>query len=410
MTDSSAATLAPPPHTTAPAAVRIETDAQALHAAQAFADSIAQGAADRDRAHVRPRAEIERFSLTGLWAITVPRAYGGIDVSATTLAQVIRTVSEADPSIGQVPQNHFYVLEVLRATGSEAQKRFFFDRVLHGERLGNALSETGTRSVAEFKTRLHPAPDGALLEGKKFYSSGALYADWIPVGANLGDDDQVFVFVPRDAEGVTVIDDWSSFGQRGTGSGTTVLDNVRVEPSQIIPYKAAFTTPSATGPVGQLIHAAVDAGIAHAALRDAIAFTRRQTRPWIDSTAERAVDDPLSLIQFGDLQIRVDAADALLERAGRQIDAARRSLDADSVGRASVAVAEARALTTEAAILATNKLFELAGTQSTLAEFNLDRHWRNARTHTLHDPVRWKYFAVGNFHLNGTLPPRHGAI
>lgn len=410
MTDSSAATLAPPPHTTAPAAARIESDAQALHAAQAFADSVAQGAAERDRAHVRPRAEIERFSLTGLWAITVPRAYGGIDVSATTLAQVIRTVSEADPSIGQVPQNHFYVLEVLRATGSEAQKRFFFDRVLHGERLGNALSETGTRSVAEFKTRLHPTPDGGVLEGKKFYSSGALYADWIPVGANLGDDDQVFVFVPRDAEGVTVIDDWSSFGQRGTGSGTTVLDNVRVEPSQIIPYKAAFTAPSATGPVGQLIHAAVDAGIARAALRDAIAFTRRQTRPWIDSTAERAVDDPLSLIQFGDLQIRVDAADALLERAGRQIDAARRSLDADSVGRASVAVAEARALTTEAAILATNKLFELAGTQSTLAEFNLDRHWRNARTHTLHDPVRWKYFAVGNFHLNGTLPPRHGAL
>jgi alkylation response protein AidB-like acyl-CoA dehydrogenase len=116
------------------------------------------------------------------------------------------------------------------------------------------------------------------------------------------------------------------------------------------------------------------------------------------------------LIQVGEIQIRISAADALLERAARTIDQARPAPDAQSVARASVAVAEARALTTEAAILATNKLFELAGTQSTLDRYNLDRHWRNARTHTLHDPVRWKYFAVGNYFLNDTAPPRHGAI
>ncbi|HCP30000.1 MAG TPA: SfnB family sulfur acquisition oxidoreductase, partial [Pseudomonas sp.] len=39
-----------------------------------------------------------------------------------------------------------------------------------------------------------------------------------------------------------------------------------------------------------------------------------------------------------------------------------------------------------------------------------DRHWRNARVHTLHDPVRWKYHAVGAYHLNGTLPARHSWI
>lgn len=391
-------------------APRIASASDARRIAHEFANSIRAGAATRDRAHARPRTEVERFSQTGLWAITVPHEYGGIDISAIALADVIRTVSEADPSIGQIPQNHFYVIEVLRATGTDAQKRFFFDRVLRGERFGNALSEVGTRSVAEFNTRLHSTADGLILEGRKFYSSGALFADWIPVGANWGDDDQVFVFVPRHAPGLEVIDDWSSFGQRGTGSGTTLLARVEIEPAHVIPYKAAFSTPSATGPVGQLIHAAVDAGIARAALRDTLEFARRQTRPWIDSTAERAVDDPLSLIQFGDLQIRIDAADALLERAGERIDAARQSLDASSVALASIAVAEARALTTEAAILATNKLFELAGTQSTLAEFNLDRHWRNARTHTLHDPVRWKYHAVGNFYLNDVPPPRHGAL
>ena len=101
------------------------------------------------------------------------------------------------------------------------------------------------------------------------------------------------------------------------------------------------------------------------------------------------------------------AAEALLAKAGRAIDGIVSEPTEASVAATAVAVAEAKVLTTEIAILATNKLHELAGTRSTLAEFNLDRHWRNARTHTLHDPVRWKYFHVGNFALNGVPPPRH---
>jgi alkylation response protein AidB-like acyl-CoA dehydrogenase len=100
----------------------------------------------------------------------------------------------------------------------------------------------------------------------------------------------------------------------------------------------------------------------------------------------------------------------LLERAARVIDtvAAQSSAPSeDDIARASVAVGEAKVLTTEIALLAGEKLFELAGTQSTLAVHNLDRHWRNARTHTLHDPVRWKYHLVGNYYLNGVKPVRH---
>ncbi len=81
-----------------------------------------------------------------------------------------------------------------------------------------------------------------------------------------------------------------------------------------------------------------------------------------------------------------------------------------TVAEVSIAAAEAKALTAEAALLTTNTFFELAGTKSTLQEFNYDRHWRNARTHTLHNPVRWKYYAVGNYYLNKILPPRHPYI
>ena len=159
--------------------------------------------------------------------------------------------------------------------------------------------------------------------------------------------------------------------------------------------------------MAQIIQAAVDAGIAGGAIDDTIAIVRTHTRPWIDSGQDHGYEDNFTIAQIGDLKIRLHAAEALLNRAGRAVDLAVAEPNEESVAKASVAVAEAKVLTTEIAILATNKLHELGGTRSTLAQYNLDRHWRNARTHTLHDPVRWKYFHIGNYVLNGVAPPRH---
>ena len=241
------------------------------------------------------------------------------------------------------------------------------------------------------------------------HSTGAVYAHWVPVVAKDENETIIIVFVKRDAPGATVIDDWSSFGQRTTASGTAIFENVEVSAFEVIMHQASFDRPTPMGSVAQIIHAGVDTGIARAALADTIRFVRQYTRPWIDSGQEHGYEDPYTIAQVGDVQVRVHAADALLERAGRFVDVAVASPNEQSVAEASVAVAEAKAMATEVSILATNKLFELAGTRSTLEEYNLDRHWRNARTHTLHDPVRWKYHAIGNYWLNGILPPRHGA-
>ncbi len=391
------------------AAPRITHASQALDVAQALAEQFAPGAAQRDRERLLPWDEVERYSASGLWAITVPRAHGGADVDAWTLAQVIATLSEADGSLGHIPQNHFYALEVLRTTGTPAQQRVFFERALRGERMGNALAEIGHRDYQR-RTRLTREPTGWTLNGSKFYCTGALFAHWIPTLATQADGESHLVFVPRDAPGVSILDDWDGIGQRVTGSGSVHFSQVAVEPGWVIPFKAGFDKPSAIGPVAQIMHAAIDLGIGRAALAATLAFVREHARPWPDAGVERASQDPLLLHQIGDVHVRLRAAAALLRRAGPLVDAARDTPSEESVAAASVAVAEARALTTTASLLAANKLFELGGTSATLARHGLDRHWRNARTHTLHDPVRWKYHAVGDYHLNGRKPPRHGAI
>lgn len=377
-----------------------------------LAEEIAPGAAARDLERRLPWAELDALARAGFNSITVPKAYGGPGVSPATLARAIADLSAADGSIGQIPQNHFYALEVLRIGGTEDQKRFFYGRALAGERFGNALAEIGRR---DFKRTTRLSREGARwhVDGRKFYCTGAIYAHWIPTLAVAEDDGRevsYLVFVPRTSPGVTIVDDWDGFGQRVTGSGTVTFEGVPVEPAWVVPFSASFERPTTIGPFAQLMHAAIDLGIGEGAYRETLHFLRDRAPPWIDAKVERASDDPLTLAYLGEVHVALRAADALLGRAGRSVAAAQEAPDEDSVAAASIAVAEARIHTTKAGLLASNRLHELSGTSSTMEADDLDRYWRNVRTHTLHDPVRWKYQAVGQYHLNGRRPPRHGAL
>jgi SfnB family sulfur acquisition oxidoreductase len=388
----------------------IHTDAQALQIAEELAGELRRDSILRDRERRLPHPELALFSRSGLWAISVPKAFGGAGVSNVTLAKVIARIAQADASLGQIPQNHFYALEVLRVNGSPQQQQRLYAEVLAGKRFGNALAELGTKTAHDRTTALSRDGDGYRINGRKFYATGALYAQRIPTSVVDEQGVQQLVFVPADSAGLQVIDDWSGFGQRTTGSGSVLFENVRVAAEDVVPFQSAFERPTTVGPLAQILHAAIDTGIARAAYEDALQFVRTRSRPWIDSGIDKASDDPLTLKSFGHLAIRVHAAEALLERAGEYLDQAQAAPNASTVAAASIAVAEARAISTEISLAAGSTLFELAGSQATLAEHGLDRHWRNARVHTLHDPVRWKYHAIGNYYLNDENPPLRGTI
>ncbi|MDQ0456349.1 SfnB family sulfur acquisition oxidoreductase [Rhizobium paknamense] len=389
---------------------RIADDAEAIATAEALARDFAGGAVARDRERRLPLAEIERFSQSGLWAITVPKAYGGAGVSAATLAEVTAIISAADSSIGQIPQNHFYMVEALRLAGTEEQKRHYFSRILDGDRLGNAFTEIGTKTPVDYKTRFAERDGKLLLNGQKFYATGSLFAHIIVAVAKNEAGRVHIVFIDRATPGVDLVDDWSSFGQRSTGSGTVTFDDVEISPFQVVDHEVVFEQPTPMGPLAQIIHAAVQVGIARGAWKETLSYVRAHARPFFELEIEHGYEDPHSIHAVGDVSVRVHAANALLARAGQRLDAAIAAPDAKSVAEASIAVAEVKAYGTEAAQLAATKLIELGGARSTLETYGLDRFWRNARTHSLHDPVRWKYHHVGNYYLNGQLPPRHGAI
>ncbi|MFD3615258.1 SfnB family sulfur acquisition oxidoreductase [Streptomyces sp. NPDC058676] len=389
----------------------IADDLEALSVARALADEFRATASERDAERRLPREELDRLTASGLLAVTVPAEHGGADVRQETLAEIFRLLASADASLAQIPQSHFVYVNVIHRQGTSEQREFLFGEVLGGRRFGNAQSEAGTRHVQDIRTRLEFRPDGSYtLTGVKHYSTGALFADWIPVLARAEDDNLHVAFVPRGAPGLTVIDDWDGMGQRTTASGTVRLEEVPVPADRVLPHHLTFQGPQLHGAVAQLLHAAIDAGIAGGALAEAAEFVRTKSRPWFESGVETAAEDPLLIQRFGELAIRVRASEALLREAARAVDSARADLTEDSAAEASIAVAAAKAHAAQTAVEAGSAVFEVAGTRSALGSLNLHRHWRDARTHTLHDPARWKVQHIGRYVLNGTRPPRHGLL
>ena len=387
----------------------IRSDAEAIEIATQLAEQFQHNAIKRDADRRLPFDEIETYSQSGLWAITVPKEYGGAEVSSYTVARIIALISGADGSIGQIPQNHFYALEVLRNTGTVQQKQKLYAEVLKGARFGNALAEFKTKNSTQKYSTISTTNDGFEVNGEKFYCTGSLFAHRIPSLVKNAEGREFLAFIPRESEGLELIDDWSGFGQRTTGSGTVKFNHVRVKAEDVIAFDDAFSRPTLVGPFAQIMHAAIETGIARAAFEETL-LRVRQARPWIDSGVDTATEDPLTKFELGRIVADVRASELLLKQAAHSIDVAKPHPTAENIAKASLDVAKVRAHSTDTALKASSKLIELAGSRGSQRSDGLDRFWRNARVHTLHDASRWKYYFIANYLLNGVLPPRRGTL
>jgi alkylation response protein AidB-like acyl-CoA dehydrogenase len=307
------------------------------------------------------------------------------------------------------------MVDVLAAFGSAVQRRRLFADVVAGRRIANALAERGGVHAQDLETRLSAGGGELRLHGRKYYATGALTADWIAVTALDDAGRLVLAFVDRHVPGLTVDEDWDVMGQRATVSGTATFDRVPVEPGLVVPYASAFEVPQQFGARTQLVHTAIQVGIAGGALRDAGWFVRTKARPFFEAArsgwSDTAAADPHTIHRFGRLATQVAAAEALLASAAATLaEVTRFPRNAEEAARGSIAVAEAKAFASDTAVEVASDLFALAGASAADERYDLSRHWRNARTHASHDPVDWKYHHVGNYLLNDALPPNHGQL
>ncbi len=375
-------------------------------AAQVVAD-VGAGAAERERTRQLPYEQVRQVADAGLLTFRVPKSHGGPGATVADTFRFIIDLASVDANVAQSLRPTYLFVERLLAAESDSERDQWFPKVLAGDIFGNAGWETGGRN-GEIRTRLEQDGEHFRATGTKSYSTGALFADWVGTVALDEAGDPVSFTVPRVREGLEVLDDWDGIGQRLTASGTTRLRNMLVYRDEVR-RRSGQGRRSAGTSIAQLYLAAVLAGIAEDALRDAVAFAREHARPIVHSHADRSVDDLYVQHAVGEISARAFAARAAVLAAAASID---RAVDsggsAAALTSASVDVAQAQLFAAEAALRSGELAFEVGGASATLREHNLDRHWRNARTVANHNPRAHKARVIGAYRLTGAEPPTTG--
>jgi alkylation response protein AidB-like acyl-CoA dehydrogenase len=387
------------------------TDYEALAATyRPIFQRIADGALEREQSRTLPHEPVQWLKEAGFGAVRVPIEYGGGGASVPQLFELLIELAEADSNVPQALRGHFAFVEDRLNAPSGPARDVWFKRFVEGDIVGCAWTEIGTVAMGDVVTKVTPHGDQWRLNGEKFYSTGSLFSDWIDVYAQRSDTGgDVIAAVRTRQPGIEQSDDWDGFGQRTTGSGTSRFVDAEVDAGNVIDFATRFKYQTA---FYQLVLLATLAGIGRAALRDVSRHVRERQRIYSHGNAQRVSEDPQVQQVVGNIAAWVYAAEASALKAAQpaqQAYVARFAGDPARERAANVAAeiesAKAQVVVTELIQRATTELFNALGASDIRRGKSLDRHWRNARTVSSHNPVIYKARIVGDWSVNGTEPP-----
>lgn len=381
---------------------------------------IGDGALERERANERPFAVIDRIREARLGALRIPSAHGGGGATLRELFATVIALATSDVNVAHILRGHFsHVEERLRLSGDDRQRAI--DLALSGAIVGNASTELGSEPAGGFvwQTKLSRDGDAYRLNGKKFFTTGTLYADYAEVLASDPDGASVIALVPTDRDGVTVLDDWDGFGQRATGTGTAVFDNVAVAADELLQFSPPESDAERpplyhSGAFFQLYVTALEVGVLHALRADAVAHVHQRARSFTWAPNPSPPDDPLLQREIGEIAAAayagqatvLAAADALAVAYEADIDNTDPNLEL--AHEASLQSAAAKVVVDQLAQKAASQIFDVGGASVVRRSHLLDRHWRNIRTLASHNPASYKAQAIGALYTRGTKLPGSG--
>ena len=383
----------------------------------ALLNRIAEGANDRERERTLPFPEIDLIRKARLGALRLPKEAGGAGSSIRELFEIVIRLGEADANVAHILRNHFSVVERLVRRPQTDQHREWQKAVADGAIIGLAATELETPKVGDVRPNTTLTPNGAdyLLNGTKYYSTGTLYSDYVLVRTADSSGANAAALIPVNRDGIELVDDWDGLGQRLTATGTTHFRNVRVKRQEVV-----FDAPDAgygipySNTFAQLFLTAINAGIARAILRDATALVKSRKRTFYYAPAEAPTDDPVLQQTVGQIASGAFAAETVVLAAADALDIAADAFDAGDANavevahRAALLSAKAKIVADEFAIRGGSLLFDVGGASATKKVTNFDRHWRNARTLSSHNPTTYKARSIGQYEISGTPLPAKG--
>jgi alkylation response protein AidB-like acyl-CoA dehydrogenase len=375
---------------------------------------IRERAVARDVERILPHDEIRWLREAGFSTLRLPVEHGGLGLTLPELFGLLIELSEADPNITNAYRSHFgFTEDVLNAPASP-WRDIWLKHLGDRETVGSGFSELGDGKIGTWSTRLVRNGEGWLLNGEKYYTTGSLYADWITLGAADGDDNPIGALVPTGAPGVEILDDWDGFGQALSASGTARFKDVAISDDLLKPTALRFPY---SGGFFQLVHLATLAGIGRAAAGDVSRHVAERKRVYGRGNAPRTAQDPQALQVVGKVRGAAYAAGAIVLKAAEALQRAYEAnqscdanIKAEADRNADLEVSQSVTVVTSLILDASTILFDALGASAASRSHGLDRHWRNARTISSHNPRIYHDRVVGDFAVNGTTPAPHGGI
>ena len=379
-----------------------------LERARATAQTLATDVVERDAANRPPHAEIALLRSARLVNMLGPVAHGGGGQDWRTGFRVIREIAKVDASIAQLLGYSYFWISLVGLVGTPEQKERLAAESARGEWMWG-----GVANPRDPDLRVADAGDHLVFDGRKTFSTGASVADAVVLQGidPNGSDLPLQVVVPGKSKGLVPLGDWDSLGVRLSDSGGIEVHGVRGEWENALGWREKAYQPQLSNllgvPLQQLIFANLYLGIGLGALEAAADYTRTRTRPALQTTIERAVDDPYILEIYGELGSQLWAAEALVERADDELVASLADLDGLTErrrGEIAVLVAAAKVRAARASLDATARIFEVTGARAAARSYGFDRYWRDVRTHSLHDWLSYKVNEIGVFILRDETP------
>jgi len=381
-----------------------------LRVARESADDLATDAVAREQAGKPPLDEVSRLREAGLLTLLVPAVSGGGGADWTTAYAVIREIAAADGAIGQLLGGHYFLSWSARfltesSRAARLERRYAAEQWCWGGGLARQDSPlTLTRARG----------GGHVLSGRQSYSTGVLVADRLAVRAVRADTGEPLAVVVDPAHrGVATGGDADTFGQRLAAGGSVEFDSVPVAADDVLGSLSAdediLSPPTAlASPVGRLLSVQLRLGMAEGVLAEAREYSRAGHSPRHAARPAGTAQDPQVLAAYGELAVLTRSASALTDQALEAVHgglARGADLTYDEYADISVLVAMAEAASSRAAQESTARALDIVGARSASSRLGFDRFWRNARTHTLYEPVAPRLRDVGDYFLNGTHPP-----
>lgn len=381
----------------------------------ALLERLAVGASEREQKRIAPHEQIGWVKEAGLGRLRVPVAEGGAGASVREFFATLIELAQADSNVAHILRTHFWFVEQQLAAADPASRARGLAIITADELVGNGFSEQSRKPVGlSFDTTIVPAPDGDgfRLNGTKFYSTGTLYSDHTQIWSAAPAGRIAGAVIPVDREGVTIEDDWDGFGQRLTGTGTTRLVDVHVRPEEYFDLGDPDDQPVGyMGAFLQLYLQAVTVGVLRSVRDDAVALVRRRVRNFSHGNDSQSPShDPQVLQVVGEISADAFAAEAIVLAAADRIQEAFDSVvdgvpDPTISERAQLAAAQAKVAIDRFSYATAAKLFDVGGASATQSVHNLDRHWRNVRTISTHNPTYFKAAAIGDHEVTGAAFP-----